>query len=224
MAFVDAGADPAARNKAAVSVIAIHALLGFGLVAGLTVTGVVNPADPPITGTEVTLDPPPPPPDDTLPDPADTVIYTAPQLPTPPIDLNPVPPIPMPPVGDLPPDTIRIVTPPSPGPVATPAPTPAFAPVSARPANDMRRWITSEDYSRSDLVRNREGTARYRLVVGSDGRVGACEITASTGHTTLDNATCRLIERRARFEAATNSSGERVVGTYSGSVTWQIPE
>jgi protein TonB len=88
----------------------------------------------------------------------------------------------------------------------------------------MHRWITTDDYSRSDLTRNREGTARYRLVIGSDGRVDACEITSSTGHTSLDTATCRLIERRARFDPATNSQGNRVVGTYSGSVTWQIPE
>lgn len=226
MAYIDAGADPAARTKAAISVIAIHALLGAGLVAGLAVTGGIIDKDDTLTGTEVTLDPPPPPPDETLPEPTDTTIYTAPQAPTPPLDLNPAPPVPLDPVSDSPLDVVRDVTPlrPSPGPAATPAPTPAFTPVAARPANDTRRWITNDDYSNIDIRREREGIARYRLVIGSNGRVDACEITGSTGYTSLDAATCRLIERRARFDPATNNQGERVVGTYIGSVTWQIPE
>ncbi|QZH75120.1 MAG: TonB family protein [Erythrobacter sp.] len=227
MAYIDAGADPAARTKAAAWVIAIHALLGAGLVLGLAVKEVLQPAPPPITGTEVKLDPPPLP-DDPIPEPADTSVYVAPQNPTPPIVLTPLPPIPMPPVSNDSSEVTRIVIPPrpssTPGPVASPAPTPAFTPVAARPANNMQSWITTDDYSRSNLTREREGTARYRLVVGSNGRVDACEITSSTGHASLDTATCRLIERRARFDPATNNRGERVVGTYTGSVTWQIPE
>ncbi|ANC50469.1 hypothetical protein CP97_14783 [Aurantiacibacter atlanticus] len=54
--------------------------------------------------------------------------------------------------------------------------------------------------------------------------MNACEIIGSTGHASLDNATCRLIERRARFDPATSTSGETVVGTYTGTVTWQIPD
>lgn len=228
MAYIDAGADPAARTKAAISVIAIHALLGAGIVAGLTVSGAIPTTTTIFEGTEIPLDPPPPPPDDTTPEPSEAEVYIAPQAPTPPIDLIPTPPTPMDPVRDTSRDVVRVVIPPrttpTPGPVATPAPTPAFAPVGARPSNNLQSWITTEDYSRSDLTRNREGTASYRLVVGSNGRVDACEITTSTGHTSLDTATCRLIERRARFNPATNGQGNRVVGTYSGSVTWQIPE
>lgn len=61
-------------------------------------------------------------------------------------------------------------------------------------------------------------------MIGSNGRVNECEITRSSGHASLDRNTCRLIERRARFDPATNNRGETTVGTYSGSITWQIPD
>ncbi len=227
MAYVDSGADTAARTKAAVSVIAIHALLGFGLVAGLALTPVLVDEDTGLSETS-SLIPRPRHPTKSSPSQSNSPIYVPPQAPTPRLDVNNTQPVPLDPVSDTPPEVPRTFeTPrplPTPGPIATPAPTPAFTPVSARPANDMHRWITADDYSRSDLTRNREGNARYRLVIGSNGRVDACEITSSTGHTSLDTATCRLIERRARFDPATNNQGERVVGTYTGNVTWQIPE
>ena len=61
-------------------------------------------------------------------------------------------------------------------------------------------------------------------MIGSNGRVNACEITASSGHAALDEATCKFVTRRARFEPATDSNGAKVVGSYSSKVTWRIPE
>lgn len=225
MAYLDAGSNPADRAKAAASVIGIHALLGFGLVAGLAVTSVIAPVDdPPIRGTEVKLDPPPVEEPDVV---TETTVseYVPPQAPDTPFELT-RPIVEVAPVTDGPPDVLLIPTPtpiPTVSSIPTPPP-PAFTPVGPRPRNNVQSWITAEDYSRRELTRGNEGTARYRLVVGSDGRVDACEITASTGHRSLDRNTCRLLRRNARFNAATDGSGAQVVGTYSGTVTWQIPE
>jgi len=226
MAYLDAGSNPADRAKAAASVIGIHALLGFGLVAGLAVTGFVPiENDGPIIGTEVILEPPPI--EDEL-EPVSEASTTAaplPQAPETPFEFT-APIVNVAPVEEGPSDVVLIPLPspvPSPGPIATPPP-PAFTPVGPRPRNNVQSWITADDYSRADIIREREGTARYRLVVGSDGRVDACEITASTGHRSLDRNTCRLLRRNARFNAATDGSGAQVVGTYSGTVTWQIPK
>ena len=62
------------------------------------------------------------------------------------------------------------------------------------------------------------------MVVGSDGRVDACEITRSSGNAELDAATCKNVTRRARFEPATNGDGQKVVGSYSSTVRWQLPD
>ncbi|GAA5059880.1 hypothetical protein GCM10023208_27650 [Erythrobacter westpacificensis] len=227
MSYANATVSPAARLRAATGVIAIHALVGFGVIAGLTIGGVIEPPGPVVGTYDIKDPPPPPPPEEVTPQPPEQSFapVTAPQ---PPIELDRTAPVEVEPVTPNLSDQVVLKPTPHlieiPGPVVTPSVAPAIEPVPARPRNGPAGWITTNDYSRSDLTREREGTASYRLVIGSDGRVDACEITRSSGHSTLDRNTCRLLESRARFDAATNNQGERTVGTYSGSVTWQIPD
>ncbi|HEU4651467.1 MAG TPA: TonB family protein, partial [Croceibacterium sp.] len=101
---------------------------------------------------------------------------------------------------------------------------PPFNPKRATPSNNSSNWITNDDYPRRALVDGAEGSVGYRLVVSTLGRVASCELTQPSGNRALDDATCRLITRRARFEAATDETGAKVLGTYSGSVRWEIPE
>lgn len=225
MSYVHSHDDPAARVKALAITGGVHALIGAGLVLGLTYSGVIEedvfrptkqwPVAEPTT--------PPPPPDTTDPE----VVTAKPVAPIPDVDLT----------GNtrqtvdewtdqrVPEDPGLV---PTPTPTATFAPTPTptatFTPMLARPRNSPLGWISSEDYPGAGIRRGLEGTTAYRLVIGSDGRVDACEITASSGHAVLDSAACRLLERRARFDAARDGSGQTVVGTYSGQVTWRLPE
>lgn len=224
MSYLNATVDPKDRAKAAVSVIAIHAMIGAGVVLGLAVTQVVIESEGELKSDFIFDPPPPPEPVETPPD--SVVPYTPPAAPVPPVDLTRETPINVVEATDDVTPITRVIPRPveTPGPVVIEPPAPAYTPTAPVPSNVISRWITTDDYSRTDLIRNREGTAQYRLVVGSDGRVDACEITRSTGHSTLDRNTCRLIERRARFDPATNNRGEDVVGTYTGSVTWQIPD
>ena len=230
MSYANATVSPADRAKAATTVIAVHALIGAGLVFGLAVTGELVEDEGGIIADDFRLDPPPPPPEpDTPPEPSEAQPPSTVTAPTPPLVLNQPTNIPVELPRERPTEPVRVVVPtpvPSatPAPPATPSPTPSIAPVAAVPRNGPQGWITNDDYSNSDLRREREGTARYRLVIGSNGRVNSCEIVQSTGHSSLDSATCRLIQRRAQFNAATDSRGERVVGTYTGSVSWRIPE
>ena len=231
MSYANATVTNADRAKAATSVIAIHAALGAALVFGLAVTDSLPTVTPPIEAEDVVVELPPPPPEPDTPPEAvpETPTYSPPVAPDMPIVLDRPTVIDVGPMTDRPREVVRVPAPTpvpssSPGPVASPSPAPSFTPVGPRPANSIHAWITADDYSNADLRREREGTARYRLVIGSDGGVDACELTQSTGHGSLDRATCRLIERRARFEPGTNAQGERVVGTYTGTVTWRIPE
>ena len=217
------------RLSAIVGVAAIHAALGYGLVTGLSFSKVIEAIENPqgIFVPDVTITPPPPEP---TPEATQPIEYTAPrpQVPTPPI---PLPPMPGPQYDAI--DYDKIIaevprTPPMPGPTITPlppmpSPSASVAPKAARPSNDSTRWITTDDYPAGPLRRGVEGTAGYRLSVASSGRVSACEIIASSGDVQLDAATCRFITRRARFEPAMDGSGAPVVGTYSGTVRWQIP-
>ncbi len=107
-------------------------------------------------------------------------------------------------------------TPPSP-------PPPRFTPKAARPKGAMAGWVTDNDYPTSELRQGHAGRTAYRLSVDSTGKVSNCTVTASSGWPGLDKATCDKLSNRAKFEAATNSDGERVAGTFSSAVTWRIP-
>jgi len=65
---------------------------------------------------------------------------------------------------------------------------------------------------------------RFTVQVGADGRVTSCNVTGSSGTPELDSTTCSLIQRRARFNPATNGDGQAVAGSWSSSVRWQIPK
>ena len=106
--------------------------------------------------------------------------------------------------------------------IPSPAPTPD--PIAAAPRGDPGRWVTDNDYRNLWITRGYAGTASFSLDIDARGRVSNCTITRSTGFDPLDAATCRLIQRRARFEPARDSAGEAVAGSYSSSIRWRIPE
>ena len=230
MAYTDQPSG-ARRTTAIGGVVIVHAALGLALVTGLATKFVPAPPPGEFGGEQIPLDPPPPPPEpepttEVQPrDPAQPPIYT----PHPPIEL----PAPRPPIDTtdrLPPPAPPVPTPapPAPTPIPsfspTPAPAPSFTPVAAKPANDPGAWVLTSDYRSSWLNRGYEGTATFRLSIGANGRVQDCTITRSTGHGALDEATCKLVMRRARFNPAKDDTGTIVAGNYSSAIRWQIPD
>lgn len=224
MAYLDSK-RPADRAASVAGVIAVHAALGYALVVGLQFTGVIPQPDPPFEGTTV-VDPvplPPPPPEPTTDPktPTDSKIYTPPTTLTlnnkaDDIDTTII----LPPPGEIIKVPAGPVIIPSPG----PGPTPVAEAIAVKARNNPGEWITQADYKTSWINRGWAGSAGFRLQVGADGRVEGCQITRSTGHAALDEATCALVTRRARFDPARNGAGDKVSGSYASSVLWQIPE
>ena len=91
------------------------------------------------------------------------------------------------------------------------------------PATSPGTWVSAEDYPVGALRSELQGTTEFKVNVGAGGRVKACRIVASSGSSELDEATCRLVTRRAKFIAATNSRGATIAGTYSNRVRWALP-
>ena len=220
MAYLDRTADPRRRTTAITGVIAIHALIAYGLVTGLV--GTFTPhGEPALVGTNFPLTPPPPP----SPEPEQTrKPISQPDKPTVPdlaIDLTK-----QADRVEVTPETDRVDVTPTPSATYTPydpPKTPGFKPKPATPRSAPARWVTTDDYPSRDLREGNEGVTGFRAVVGTNGRIGACEIVRSSGHPGLDAATCRAVIARARFEPATDETGAKVVGTYGNSVRWQIP-
>lgn len=225
MAYTDTR-NTSARAPAVIGVAVIHAAIGVVLVTGLASTITEKFTPPPLVGEQFKLPPPPPP--EPKPEPrVEPEPSTAPPVytPAPPFQLDPQPPV-LDTTDLLPPATPLPIPRADPGPSprlsVTPTPSKLFDPVAPKPRNGD--WVTDNDYRSSWINRGWEGTAGFRLDVGKSGRVENCTITRSTGHDALDQATCRLVTRRARFEAARNDQGDVVSGSFSSAVRWQIPE
>ena len=147
--------------------------------------------------------------------PPTSLATSPPRVDTSDIILPPAPPVPVP----LPNVAPTVAPPPPP-----PSPTPSFDPVAARPSNSPGGWVTQADYRQAWISREYTGTVGFRLSVGASGRVENCSVTRSSGVSALDQATCQLITRRARFDPAKNGQGRAVAGTYSSAVRWQLPD
>lgn len=196
----------------------LHAAAAYALVTGLAVT-YFKEAMPVFEAKNYPIDQPPPPPPKPVKPQADrrTVIDNPihkPVVPGPgPTSLPTSFPTPAP----SPPPTPSIDPP-------TSRQTPTITPRLARPRGNPGGWATTNDYPARDLREGNQGVTRFSLVIGADGRVQSCAVTASSGFPGLDTATCDNVSRRARFEPATDGDGNAVIGSYSGSIRWVIPQ
>ncbi len=221
------------RVVAIALVILIHLALGYALITGLAYSAFETVRDV-VTTVDITEPPPPepepeppPPQEEPVPQPVTTPPPVAPQ---PPIRISPAPPNivtttqispPAPPVLRIPPAAVP--GPPSPPAPPPPAPPPSAPPSAASPRGNPGSWANTNDYPARALRNGDEGTTGVRLNVGTDGRVTNCEVTRSSGSNELDTTTCRLLERRGRFNPATQN-GQPVASTWSTSILWQIPD
>ncbi|WP_324750726.1 energy transducer TonB [Sphingomonas sp. LY54] len=93
----------------------------------------------------------------------------------------------------------------------------------AKPIGGLVSLFRYEDYPTEALAKGEQGTTHFRLTIGTDGRVSRCAITQSSGHVSLDEATCGVMTKRARFRPALDADGKPTVGTAESRVTWRSP-
>lgn len=229
MAYLENKVQPSNKVAAVVGVIAIHAGLGYVVITGLSNVIQLIAPQPPLVGETIIDLPPPPPPKEAKPEKTDTSPSSNELViaPRPDIEIAPMPPKfgttdlldkietdifvnlpPRDPVGD--------------GVGGTSIP--KFDPVAARPRNNPANWVTQSDYRSIWINREYTGLAKFKLTVSASGKVENCEITGSTGYAALDKATCKLVQKRARFNAASDANGKNVSGTYTNAVQWILPD
>lgn len=222
MAYADRVAN-STRLTTIAGVVVIHGLLGYAFVTGMATSFVENVGRV-LTTTNIPLDPPPPPEptpplERTSPQPTQPTATSAatPIVPTPTdnvVPTLPLPPLPMPPVDF---GTVTLVTPPPPPPL------PVSQAVSVRASGNRGAWITTDDYPPSAIRAGEEGVVGISLQVGADGRAQSCTVTVPSGHAALDQATCRLYQRRARFTPARDDAGNAIPSTFADRIRWELP-
>lgn len=94
-------------------------------------------------------------------------------------------------------------------------------------ANEARQKENGEfllkHYPRRALDAGEQGLVRFRIVLDGKGEMTSCDVTKSSGYRRLDQETCELIQRYARFKPVVNPEGRAVAATRNGFVNWRLP-
>jgi protein TonB len=88
---------------------------------------------------------------------------------------------------------------------------------------DRAQWFSTIDYPSVAIREGDEGTVAISVKVDINGRVSSCTVTQSSGHIALDEITCKLYAKRARFTAALGKDGAPVEASYADRIRWQLP-
>jgi len=210
------------RIAAIIIVALIHVVLGYTLITGLAYSA-INQVIERVTTVDVTE--PEPEVEEELPPPPEEVTAPPPPVaPPPPISIAPRPPeIRTQPNIPPPAPPARLVPPPAPP--AAPAPPPA-APSQARPVarDGFNRWAAriQEAYPARAIRQELEGNVGVSVVIGADGRVTSCSVTASSGESILDEAACEGMQRYARYNPALNDAGQPTTGRDTLTIVYRL--
>ncbi|MES1974842.1 MAG: energy transducer TonB [Pseudomonadota bacterium] len=85
--------------------------------------------------------------------------------------------------------------------------------------------LSPYDYPPAALREDRQGVSQLTFVVGADGRVSSCQATGgggAPGPYSLDEESCRLITRRARFLPALDRHKRPVSATVHWAIEWKF--
>lgn len=104
-----------------------------------------------------------------------------------------------------------------------PPPPPRYSSIP-KPRNAPGSWVSSYDYPLMAMLLDEKGRSTFRANVDAAGRVSACTIIKSSGFSRLDELTCKLVTRRARFNPAMDADGKPVAGTYTQAVIWLVAD
>ena len=81
--------------------------------------------------------------------------------------------------------------------------------------------LTDADYRRTRPPEGAAGTVVVSYRIRRDGAVDRCTVLRSSSYAVLDEATCRLIERRFRFEPARDAGGRAIDWEVRTDYTWR---
>jgi Gram-negative bacterial TonB protein C-terminal len=92
-----------------------------------------------------------------------------------------------------------------------------------KPQQSPNKWVVSSDYPLNMLASGQSAIVEFRLSVGADGVPSACYIQSTTRPKEFDNAVCKSVMRRARFDPALDAAGKPLASYYRNTVRFQLP-
>lgn len=86
----------------------------------------------------------------------------------------------------------------------------------------LDKIFSPEDYPEIAERNGETGRIKVRVSVDEQGRATSCTLTRSSGSKTLDEATCRILMKRARYAPALDAQGHAVASLYVTTILWLI--
>ncbi len=84
--------------------------------------------------------------------------------------------------------------------------------------------FSSEDYPMAALRSGAAGTVTVRVDVGADGKPTQCSLMKSSKNGALDEKTCEIFLKRAKFVTGKDAAGRAIAGHAIQRVRWQLPD
>ena len=208
------------RIKAGVGVAVLHIVLGYALITGLAQTIATRASE---SLKLFNIEEPEPPPETVIPEkilePESPPPKATPLVrPEPIVKIDPAP-------------TITATPEPDTGSASTPGTSAAGSGsgtgsgggLAAKPRL-IRGQIRNRDYPRDASRANAQGTVVVRYTVDAEGRARGCSVMRSSGNAALDSTTCRLIERRFRYDPARDAQGRPVASETGWQQRWWLED
>ena len=98
------------------------------------------------------------------------------------------------------------------------------AQLSAPIPTNFNQWFTPADVPIEELTLERPTVVPFRVTVAPSGQVQACEVEIGSGIADVDDLTCELVRKRAKFRPATDANGRPAYGVYRSFARWLITE
>lgn len=95
--------------------------------------------------------------------------------------------------------------------------------LTAKPEVQPNSLFTVNDYPGEALRKGQSGTVGVLVWVEADGRVSTCEIVDSTASSVLEQTTCNILKRRARWTPAKDAAGKSVRAPGFTRIRWVLP-
>ena len=92
-----------------------------------------------------------------------------------------------------------------------------------QPHGTAASLFSVNDYPAAAAGTGAHGKVATRLTIDTTGRVVGCNIVQSSGYPVLDEATCNILRRRARYGPGIDNQGRPVVSTVDESIMWIAP-
>jgi TonB family protein len=102
---------------------------------------------------------------------------------------------------------------------------PLLATATSEPAytQDPNGEFLFKHYPPRALAAGEQGKVGFRVHLDDEGNLKSCEVVKSSGFASLDNETCEMIVRYARFTPVRGADGRGTEAIRDGFVNWQLP-